>query len=193
MGKFSTSLRRSMDEVINKNDKYPVWKEKLIDIKDWIQDKTYYAPRAKYKAVKRVLGWIPILWSNYDWDYNYLFEVMRYKLDCMEKHIRAEGHAVSSSRTADEIKTAKLLLDRICEGEYLENATKTVEQQWGTWTFDWSSSRLNKIWTKDLSEAEKGFAERDTMRAYKHSDYMEKQDVEYLFKFMQKHHKKWWD
>lgn len=30
-------------------------------------------------------------------------------------------------------------------------------------------------------------------RAGKHSDYMEKQDIEYLFKYLNKHIQKWWD
>ncbi len=193
MSKVFTRIRRAMGEIIDKDDVYPAWKEILIDIKDWFYDKLIRTPKQKIKAINRVIEWAPVVWMNYDWDYHYLFIIMYHKLDRMENCIRIYGHAVNNEQTADNIKVAKLLLDRICKNDYVEKATRQLDKEYGGWDFDWSSKHLKKIYRRPLTEKQIYYYDKATEKAYRHAEYMKKQDIEYLFKYMQKHYQKWWD
>ena len=41
--------------------------------------------------------WFIRTWGNYDWDYNFLYEIMKHKLQDMEKYFRTKGIAVRRS------------------------------------------------------------------------------------------------
>ena len=151
------------------------------------------------KRVIKILCWIPILWKDHDWDHHYMFKILHYKLSRMEKSIR-NGYAANSDKTADEIKTAKLLLDRICNKDYISNAMVGHEERWGKCRMGFGptnpvtrTSRMLWVYERNLTDAEKARERKEFMMLGRHSEYMEKQDVEYLFKFMSKHYKKWWD
>lgn len=152
----------------------------------------YCEVRAPFRKIVRVVQWIPTLWNNYDWDFHYIFIVLRYKLTRMEREIRLKGHASNRKQTADQIKVAVHLLDRICNDGYLENATSPVDREYGQWTFDFENN-LEIVHKKPLTVKQKTQHKKDLRAAWKHSDYMIKQDKEYLFKYILKHHRQWWD
>lgn len=197
MGSMSRKLRRYLEQASMKHPESK-WREILYDISDWFYYRFVSRPRQLKKSLERVIGWIPIVWKNYDWDYHYMFEVMRYKLERMEKCIRVHGHHVGMDQTADSIRHAKLVLDRICERDYLNNALKGHDERWGDVSMGWEpvskmTSRLKWAYERDLSDKQKEQERREFRKCGEHADYMEKQDIEYLFKYIKKHHKKWWD
>lgn len=74
------------------------------------------------RRIKRLLQWIPLLWKDEDYDYVYLLEIMRFKLQLMEDHHRYEGITADRLKIAHNIRVCKLLLDRIAKDKYLDNA-----------------------------------------------------------------------
>lgn len=39
--------------------------------------------------IKNIFGWSRVLWNNFDWDYDFLFEILEYKLKKMKKYFEA--------------------------------------------------------------------------------------------------------
>lgn len=143
--------------------------------------------RLKYTAgFKNLIRWFPVIWNDRDWDHVYLYEILQFKLKGMEKLHRKWGHAVNSKRTANEIKLCILLLDRLIKDKYLNNVLKPHEKKWGDDNDLFFNNKTS--WTK-LEEQEL----KERRRLYKHSDYLLIQDIDMLFKTMNKHITGWWD
>lgn len=148
-------------------------KEKLSDwryrlSKVWLFDRletTYY--RLKYGLFNfYLLG--PVIWSFRTWDYAYFLNVMITMLEQMERHHRDYGACVDHHRTAKQIRTAKILCQRIRNGNYATLAGYDRYQFW----------RLSKRKRRHIIE---------------HESYLAKQDLEYLGQVFKKHLRSWWD
>ena len=137
----------------------------------------------KYYSIKNgiwnIIRWFPVIWEDRDWDDYYIFALLYHKFRNMEKYFRSNNtYSVEALDVADKIKVAKLLCKRIIDDNYVDNALIPVEQKYGELKYHFES-------TNEESKARQ--------RAYRHSDYMKKQDIEYLFKLLSKHIQEFWD
>jgi hypothetical protein len=150
-------------------------------------------------GIKNLIRWFPVIWQDRNWDQYYIYVILHKKLTLMEKGLRNGCH-LYADKTADQVKICVLLLDRLIKDEYHENAFKRHEEKWGEAEFNFEDleekpdqcrlliTRLNVKTKKDEEQERKDF-----MRTSKHSDQMKNQDVEMLFKIMNKHIQGWWD
>ena len=75
--------------------------------------------KRKYRQVKRVLDYLPIIWKGYDWDYRYAIDLFRHQLIRTEKYMSSpNAMTVSANSRARRIKTAIELLDKVYDEEY---------------------------------------------------------------------------
>ena len=65
----------------------------------------------------RIIKWIPVLWSNYDWDPSFLYEVIGYKLKQMELNTY-RWHVADAEIRRKQIKTARILCNRLVDELY---------------------------------------------------------------------------
>ena len=59
--------------------------ENNISIKDWVEDILWYNKfscflRKSGRFVKRLGRWIPVLWNQEDWDYEYIYDLLIMKM-----------------------------------------------------------------------------------------------------------------
>jgi len=66
--------------------------------------------REVYRGIKRLFAYAPIIYKSEDWDYEYLNDLISFKLKRMEKVIR-NGYCVNSHTYANQIKHVYTLLD----------------------------------------------------------------------------------
>ena len=72
-------------------------------------------------GVKNLIKWAPVIWKDRDWDQAFLYEIMRHKLKLMEDYFYSDHTmCVDAKKRAEEIKTCRILLDRILKEEYIE-------------------------------------------------------------------------
>lgn len=149
----------------------------------------------------RGLAFFKIGFTNYDFDWHYLIILMEFKLRRMEKVIR-NGNNAEANKVADQVKVAIALCERISNCNYLENVLNPHEEKWGIrdWYFipceDTTTSYSQLKWKKypkAKNEKENKQAEKEYTQLCKHSDMLEKQDIEYLLIYLKKHLKGWWD
>lgn len=163
-----------------------------FEVEDFIDDKIISPIHNTKQGIKNLIKWIPVIWKDRDWDEYYFFEVIRFKLEQMEELQRCYGNSVNSEQYANEIKLAKLLSERICKGGYLDNALFWYEKEYSDddlITFeDIEGSTSKRIKFTENKRQRSMFS-----KAGEHSDKMEKQDIDYLFEYLNKHIQKWWD
>jgi hypothetical protein len=149
------------------------------------------------EGIENLVFWIPAIWKDRDFDHHFMFIILNKKLIKMEKFYRSK-HTWSADalKYADQIKIARILTERIVKDKYVENALIPYDRIYGdVELFDSIPTSIIEGKPKLYSIVEVGTKQQHSMfrRAGKHSDYMEKQDIEYLFKFLKKHIQNWWD
>ncbi len=92
----------------------------LKRIKDWFED-THY-------GIKNVIRWTPVIWKDADFDWEYLANVMEYKLRRMHKSFTEYGHHVNSDQDARECLVCAELIKRLRDGvcHYLRNSESFI-------------------------------------------------------------------
>jgi hypothetical protein len=160
--------------------------------------------RSFYSAIKNgilnLISWFPIIWQDRHYDSYYIFQVLRHKLKLTEEHIREHDNHLGAHKDADKIKRCIFLLNRIIEDNYFEHAMKCHDKKWGKCTMTHKPiedqpgySELIITYEHVKTEKDEKEQKKHIKRCFRHEAYLEKQDVEYLFKLMSKHIKYWWD
>jgi hypothetical protein len=81
------------------------------------------------RNIKRVIHWLPIIWNDRDWDYYHVYEILKQKLICTEKHIRENGLHVYHKVDADEIKEAIRMIE-VVQHEYFLDKYLSESSNW---------------------------------------------------------------
>jgi len=146
------------------------------------------------QGIKNIIIWLPVIWKDRDFDHSYMYEILYFKLKNMQEFFDSDcPMCANSKRKAKQIIIAKNLCKRLIEQQYLMNALTEYHKKYGEDSFDWHTEptenpKLHRlVW--DWSEQQ----HKEFTRASNHSDYMEQQDLDYLFKHMRKYIQGWWD
>jgi len=143
---------------------------------------------------------MPIVWKDRDWDYMFLYKILRFKLSNMEECLRNHSHYIGSEKDADKIKICINLIDRIMDDKYYDMVFNKHNKKWGKPEFNWISmkdgpdysqleiKRLNVITDKDKEQEKKEYHNLLNIE-----NNLKQQDVDYLFETIRKYHQKWWD
>ncbi len=131
---------------------------------------------------KNIFKYRRFLWTNHWWDSHYIFYMLREKLIVDVEYYKKYGCHLHAQNDIDEMEFCIKLLNRIIKDEYISNALMPYNKKYPDW--------------RDLIEynADKRMqGQRLFHRCCKRSDRQEKQDVDYLFKYLSKHITSWWD
>jgi len=155
-----------------------------------------FSPKMIYRNVKygiqNLVRWFPVIWTDRDWDHIYLFIMLRYKLRGMENLLRKYGYHVNAEAEADNIRKCILILNRIIDDVYYDIAFRFHEQKWGELDMSLERGHLHlfrKNVTPETIEQERS----EFRKCCELEKYLIDQDLQYLFNFMSKHIKEWWD
>jgi hypothetical protein len=96
-----------------------------------------YFFKRKYKQIKNILIWIPILWGQFDFSYDYALDVFKFKLLNMADFLESDkAVCVGAKDRASRIRMVVRLMDKVYNEDY------GVEYQ----------DKLEKLFGKELME-----------------------------------------
>ena len=72
---------------------------------------------------KNLFRWLPVIWKDENWDYYYIFEILKHKLIIMSEHIRKNSNHVSANYDADRMMLCVRLIDKVQNEEYMNVLT----------------------------------------------------------------------
>jgi hypothetical protein len=118
----------------------------------------------------------------------------------MEKNFRKHGHHLNHEKDADKIKICILLLNRIIKDEYLEMVYKYHDKKWGDIDFKFvpfedheGYSELDITRSNAKTDEEKEQERKEYRKLMHKPDELLQQDLDMLFKMLNKHIRRWWD
>lgn len=120
--------------------------------------------RKIYYGLINLVRWLPIIYNDRDWDWAFLAIIMQYKIKKMKLYHVDKQSFVGVEQIIKKLTICENLLNRIVEEDYMDNPRyKTI---------------LNNV---------------NRQAAYTWVKMYEQQDMDLLFKILNKHLKKFWD
>jgi uncharacterized protein YbcV (DUF1398 family) len=87
-----------------------------------------YRIKEYIRKIKNLIRWAPIIWKDRDWDYYFIYEILKHKLTFTEKYIREKGIHMYNTEDADSILKSIDLIDKVQTeyhlDKYLSEATE---------------------------------------------------------------------
>lgn len=74
--------------------------------------------RKLFERIQRVVQYIPVIWKSEEWDQDYLFDLMIFKIKRMTKYHQKRKRYVGWERTVDRMNLFCKLLKRVKEDYY---------------------------------------------------------------------------
>jgi hypothetical protein len=105
------------------------------------------------ESIQNVIKWFPVIWHDRDWDHSYFYNILHFKLRNMEEYFNSEYvWGANALKDAKRIKTARILVKRLLEDNYWENAKEDLhhsiymENQDREYLFDLMKKYINGWW-----------------------------------------------
>lgn len=204
------NIFRKMQNLIPRSGWY---KDEINPIRQFIEDKWNWfwcKPAIFLESVERFFYWGWKLRSNYDFDYEYMLEMMLLKMKRLQKALNYENeqemlfhkeHNPDVYQSRKALRLAIILLDRYLKDEYSDKGYERLEQKYGKFEFQSTPTDETKkyytidllygnVSTKELSKSleyqkDRNFIEWSLNRRVK--------DYKLVFKLLEKHGQGWWD
>jgi len=85
----------------------------------YIWGKVIYWPLRKWRQIKNVIGWIPVVWKQFDFDYRYSLDVFKHQLSKQAKFMESDRALGMNSKTdAEKIRMVIRLMDKVYDEDY---------------------------------------------------------------------------
>jgi hypothetical protein len=142
--------------------------------------------RVFFECLSRVLAYVPVLWSNHDFDHGYILRLLRYKIKRTRDHIMHHKMHTEWRRDVWHMNYAILLLDRIMADDYfIDEWVKHFEK----WPSIMQTDEQGRCFSPSMPDDER--AEWEPL--HKKTEDAKTKDWHNLWKFLDEHLREWWD
>lgn len=140
--------------------------------------------------IKNIIRWIPVLWNNFDWDSEYLLDIMRFKLSRMEKYFRNDAIIADNEEIAKKISSAIYFIDKLCDGVYEDEAYKKYYDEYpnGTGFYETEIGGKRHFFLKPMTQEQRKLFHECTDECDRFNRYYKEQLFKTLSEFQN-----WWD
>jgi len=163
-----------------------------------------YWPRRKYKQIKNIINWIPVVWNQFDFDYRYSLEVFKHQLLKQAKFMESDkAYGFNSHIDAQRIRMICRLMDKVYDEDYACEYQQKLKDTYGEdvdeWVFEKIPDRpgFNTIkWNYEIDEK---YAElRDEIKSnkdkwFKESQAKQERAHKLLYTLLEFYIRRWWD
>jgi len=91
------------------SEEYNEWYWKLYR---WFLWDVKHIHKTTWIGIKNLWKWLPIVWKDRDWDYYYIFQVLKFKLEKQAKHL--------GGRDAELMMTCVRLINKLQNEDYYQ-------------------------------------------------------------------------
>jgi hypothetical protein len=118
--------------------------------------------KRKYRQIRNVFRWLPVIWRQYDFDYQYSLEVFKFQLQKQAEFFESDRAVTRSAKDkAKRIRTILKLMDKVYEEDYAMEYVDILKEMYGDDVLEVSFVELNETSFNDFSgKTEKLFSMR---------------------------------
>lgn len=156
--------------------------------------------KRKYRQVKRVLDFLPIIWRGFDFDYQYAIELFKHQLIRTERHMSSPTAMTANANSrAKKIKTAIELLDKVYDEEYGSEYQEQMKSIYGNNVLEWVFKDTGRgdgssYLTYEYEKWENKDEVKETFdKLFKQSQEKQMRAEKLVWKFISHNIRGWWD
>jgi len=161
-------------------------------MKHWIKRKLW--------QIRNIFRWLPIIWSQYDFDYDYAVKVFNFQLQKTAEYLESDkANTVDAKVNAQKIRTFLKLHKKIQDCDYSCEYQDKVDQKYGKGVRDFHfepledqpgySRLLRKYDNLPNSKEIKEYSDK----MFKESQLKEKKAKRIMWSFLKFNLERWWD
>jgi hypothetical protein len=105
-----------------------------------------YRIKQLFERIRHLIHWVPIIWRDRDWDYYFIYEILKHKLISTERYIREKGIHMYNNQDADNILKAIEMIEKVQTEYHLDKYMSAAPK--------WTKAGINKS-MKDHNKARK--------------------------------------
>jgi hypothetical protein len=91
-----------------------------------------YWPKRKFRQIKNVITWIPVVWNQFDFDYRYSLEVFKHQLSKQAKYLESDkALGFGSKHRAEKIRMVLRLMDKVYDEYYAYEYQQKLKDKYG--------------------------------------------------------------
>lgn len=153
--------------------------------------------------VKRLIRWIPVIWKQYDFDYNYALDVFKLKLTELAEFLESDkAHTSSAKVNAGKIRTVLKLMDKVYNGDYETEYQYKLNEEYGEELLEFklipceNKEGYSELkYSYELTETPEKIAEINARQGELIRESIEKRDRAHklLWELIEHNIQKWWD
>jgi hypothetical protein len=155
-----------------------------------------YWPRRKWRQIKNVIGWIPVVWNQFDFDYRYSLDVFKHQLSKQAKHM-------NSKIDAEKIRMVVRLMDKVYDEEYACEYQDKLKETYGDDVLemeffdipdrpDYSTMKW-KFEVDEKYESRREEIRENHDKWFKESHDKQERAHKLLYKLLEFYIRRWWD
>ena len=99
------------------SQEYNEWYWKLYR---WVRWELPYQHKYIKHGVKNLYKWFWVIWKDRDFDYHYIYQVLKFKLEKQAKHLADVGCHNEAQRDAELMMTCVRLINKLQNEEYYD-------------------------------------------------------------------------
>ena len=104
-----------------------------------------YWIKRKYRQIKRVIDFLPLIWNGFDFDYIYAVKLFRKQLERLADELESDrANTLSAPINAQKIRTAIRLMDKVYNDGYSTEWVSKIQKLYGEDVLDWESEDTGK-------------------------------------------------
>jgi hypothetical protein len=156
--------------------------------------------RRKYRQIKRVIDFFPLVWNGFDFDYRYATDLFRKQLERIADELESDrAMSLSSTINAQKIRTAIRLMDKVYNEEYGCEYMYKTKELYGENALDWWFEDTNDGYGSSYLRYEyEKWDNSDEItemknKLFKESIDKQKRAHKLLWDFIEHNIQKWWD
>lgn len=160
--------------------------------------------KRKWRQIKRVIDFIPLIWKGYDWDYRYALEIFQHQLKRTANSIEKNGSHLGKENTAARIRTAIELMEKVYDEDYAFEYLDIIEKKYGKSNFDFVETgefdkkgdpyyTMEESYENDYTEEKLQLIDDEKSALRLESFAKQKRAHRILWNFIEHNIQNWWD
>ena len=143
------------------------------------------------QGIKNFWFYKSVIWNDRWYDHYFLMELLNKKLENMENNWD-NSHYVDADKDKDKIAEAKSLLSELVKDNFLDEAMKPMDKEYGELELNLDDSDNTALFLRGGKE-ETPEQEEDWKKYYADSQKRKEEVKEEFFKIFKDNYEKWWD
>ena len=100
-----------------------------------------YFFKRKYRQIRNLIRWTPIIWKQYDFDYSYAIEVFKFQLSNIADRMESDrAMLVRAPNKASRIRMINKLMTKVYDNDYSLEYQDEIERLYGPREINWEDS-----------------------------------------------------